>query len=282
MEELSAQGNCLTSIPDDVGEMRRLVRLNVAENKLSSLPKGLGDAAMMTTLWCYGNPELRSLPMSLAKNVSLKSVWCEGCDALEGDGVRELVEALPTRKGGVAATIGLDLAQCTRAGLKIRPATTLDANAAGGLACDHPHVAVSEMPGAAESSGEPIRDESEMPGGYSRGYFKHVRWTEGADAPVLIVAFGSAPGVPNWGGLLRKLRRDLLARGVACAGGRGPTPPPPWKPPPSASTSSTSRTSPGRGTTAKESVPGVPPRTTRRSARGARGSDASPGGTRGC
>ena len=147
LEELSAQGNLLTSIPDDVGEMRRLVRLNVAENELSSLPKGLGDAAMMTTLWCYGNPALRSLPMSLAKNVSLKSVWCEGCDALEGDGVRELVEALPTRKGGVAATIGLDLAQCTRAGLKIRPATELDVNAAGGLACDHPHVAVSEIPG---------------------------------------------------------------------------------------------------------------------------------------
>ena len=226
LEELSAQGNLLTSIPDDVGEMRRLVRLNVAENELSSLPKGLGDAAMMTTLWCYGNPALRSLPMSLAKNVSLKSVWCEGCDALEGDGVRELVEALPTRRGGVAATIGLDLAQCTRAGLKIRPATELDVNAAGGLACEHPHVAVSEIPGGGGGVGggdgnNPGADAPNAPGRYSRGYFKHVRWTEDADAPVLIVAFGSAPGVPNWGGLLRKLRKDVLARGVACAGGAG-------------------------------------------------------------
>ena len=226
LEELSAHGNLLTSIPDDVGEMRRLVRLNVAENELSSLPKGLGDAAMMTTLWCYGNPALRSLPMSLAKNVSLKSVWCEGCDALEGDGVRELVEALPTRRGGVAATIGLDLAQCTRAGLKIRPATELDVNAAGGLACEHPHVAVSEIPGGGGGVGggdgnNPGADAPNAPGRYSRGYFKHVRWTEDADAPVLIVAFGSAPGVPNWGGLLRKLRKDVLARGVACAGGAG-------------------------------------------------------------
>ena len=225
LEELSAQGNLLTSIPDDVGEMRRLVRLNVAENELSSLPKGLGDAAMMTTLWCYGNPALRSLPMSLAKNVSLKSVWCEGCDALEGDGVRELVEALPTRRGGVAATIGLDLAQCTRAGLKIRPATELDVNAAGGLACEHPHVAVSEIPGGGGvgrgDGNNPGADAPNAPGRYSRGYFKHVRWTEDADAPVLIVAFGSAPGVPNWGGLLRKLRKDVLARGVACAGGAG-------------------------------------------------------------
>ena len=225
LEELSAQGNLLTSIPDDVGEMRRLVRLNVAENELSSLPKGLGDAAMMTTLWCYGNPALRSLPMSLAKNVSLKSVWCEGCDALEGYGLRELVEALPTRKGGVAATIGLDLAQCTRAGLKIRPATELDVNAAGGLACEHPHVAVSEIPGGGGVGGgdgnNPGADAPNAPGRYSRGYFKHVRWTEDADAPVLIVAFGSAPGVPNWGGLLRKLRKDVLARGVACAGGAG-------------------------------------------------------------
>ena len=193
LEELSAQGNLLTSIPDDVGELRRLVRLNVAENKLLSLPKGLGDAAMMTTLWCYGNPDLRSLPMSLAKNVSLRSVWCEGCDALEGDEVRALVEALPTRKGGVGATIGLDLAQCTRAGLKIRPATALDANAPGGLACDHPHVAVSEIPGGYPRSRGPA-------GRYSRGW-------QACGGPRTRTRRSrrrvrQRPGVPNWGGLL--------------------------------------------------------------------------------
>ena len=210
LEELSAQGNLLTSIPEDVGDMRRLVRLNVAENKLESLPKGLGDAAMMTTLWCYGNPELTSLPMSLAKNVSLRAVWCEGCGSLDGTNVRELVEAAPTRKGGIGATIGLDLAQCTRAGLRVRAATGNDANAAGGLACDHPHVSISET---VDEGGDGATNP--------RGYFKHVRWSENTDAPVLIVAYGSAPGVPNWGGLLKKLRRDLLVRGKNCAGGAG-------------------------------------------------------------
>ncbi len=41
--------------------MRRLRRLNVAENRLASLPAKLGDAMMLTSLWrgrasCYTNP----------------------------------------------------------------------------------------------------------------------------------------------------------------------------------------------------------------------------------
>jgi hypothetical protein len=114
------------------------------------------------------------------------------------------------RKGGIGATIGLDLAQCTRAGLRVRAATGNDANAAGGLACDHPHVSISET---VDEGGDGATNP--------RGYFKHVRWSEDTDAPVLIVAYGSAPGVPNWGGLLKKLRRDLLVRGKNCAGGAG-------------------------------------------------------------
>ena len=46
------------------------------------------------------------------------------------------------------------------------------------------------------------------------GYFKLVKWDgnksaldDSKRAPVLIVSFGSAPGVPNWGGLLKKLRK---------------------------------------------------------------------------
>ena len=171
LEELSAQGNCLTSIPDDVGEMRRLVRLNVAENELSSLPKGLGDAAMMTTLWCYGNPALRSLPMS-----SPRTCRCGACGARgatrRGRRVRALVEALPTRKGAWARRSS-STSRSAPARLKIRPATALDANAPGGLACDHPHG-----PSRKFREKKAGADSPNAPGRYSRGYFKHVRWTE--------------------------------------------------------------------------------------------------------
>jgi hypothetical protein len=65
-----------------------------------------------------------------------------------------------------------------------------------------------------------------------RGYFKLEKWVPPKEvreehsnseekAPVLIVAFGSAPGVPNWGGLLKKLRDDVRARGVNNVRGAG-------------------------------------------------------------
>ena len=74
-----------------------------------------------------------------------------------------------------------------------------------------------------------------------RGYFKLEKWivprevepmTDDSDDSdddsdddsnarrVLIVAFGSAPGVPNWGGLLKKLRDDVRARGANNVGAR--------------------------------------------------------------
>jgi len=49
-------------------------------------------------------------------------------------------------------------------------------------------------------------------GGAAPGYFKLQPHTPGAAAEVLVVAFGSAPGVPNWGKLL-----DLVAGHVPVA-----------------------------------------------------------------
>jgi hypothetical protein len=120
-EELSAQGNELTTLPDEMCDMRRLRRLNVAENNLTSLPAKLGDAMMLTTLWCYSNPDLASLPESLANNLSLKAVWAEGC-GLEADALAGLVNAMaaPGKRKNGAATLGLDAAQAVSAGLKLR------------------------------------------------------------------------------------------------------------------------------------------------------------------
>jgi hypothetical protein len=267
-EELSAQGNELTTLPDEMCDMRRLRRLNVAENNLTSLPAKLGDAMMLTTLWCYSNPDLASLPESLANNLSLKAVWAEGC-GLEADALAGLVNAMaaPGKRKNGAATLGLDAAQAVSAGLKLRAAAEGE-DVAGAIACDHEFIAIAEM-----GSGIP-GDSSNGSGGcrvQRRGYFKHVRWHAGGPAPLLIVAFGgdpvqavnpvethslkppgffqplhlsqveklvsqafafsnapcvplhfgSAPGLPNWGGLLRKLKKDLIARGRNNVGGAG-------------------------------------------------------------
>ena len=231
LEEVSVQGNRLTSVPDSFCDARRLKRLNVAENALESLPEKLGDAAMLTQLWVYANPKLSCLPTSLAANVSLKQIWAEGCaldgnDGNDGNALKAYVSFAAEGGGGKRKTppalLGLDADQLARAGMeenKVAPFVRV-ANVG---------VVSSWLAGGAQDT--------------PRGYFKLEKWvppkevlehsgSEGSGterrkegrkekAPVLIVAFGSAPGVPNWGGLLKKLRDDVRARGVNNVRGAG-------------------------------------------------------------
>lgn len=232
LEEVSVQGNRLTSVPDSFCDARRLKRLNVAENALESLPEKLGDAAMLTQLWVYANPKLSRLPTSLAANVSLKQIWAEGCaldgnDGNDGNALKAYVSFAAEGGGGKRKTppalLGLDADQLARAGMeenKVAPFVRV-ANVG---------VVSSWLAGGAQDT--------------PRGYFKLEKWvppkevlfshsgSEGSGterrkegrkekAPVLIVAFGSAPGVPNWGGLLKKLRDDVRARGVNNVRGAG-------------------------------------------------------------
>ena len=234
LEEVSVQGNRLLSVPDSFCDARRLKRLNVAENKLESLPEKLGDAAMLTQLWVYANPNLSRLPTSLAANVSLKQIWAEGCalDGNDGDGNEEgnalkaYVSFAAEGGGGKRKTppalLGLDLNQLARAGMDATKVAPFARVARVG-------VVSSWLAGGAQDT--------------PRGYFKLEKWvaprevdllmTDDSDdsdddsdddsnaSRVLIVAFGSAPGVPNWGGLLKKLRDDVRARGANNVGGAG-------------------------------------------------------------
>ena len=238
LEDVSVQGNCLRSIPDSFCDARRLKRLNVAENALEALPTRLGDAAMLTQLWVYANPRLRAIPRSLAANVSLRQIWAEGCALDESDGsdgsdgsessssssLRAYVSFAAEGGGGKRKTppaiLGLDAAQLARAGFSNDKELL-------------PFVRVSEVGVVSSWLAGGAQDTP-------RGYFKLEKWTppkevlvpalpettDGVEeddglAPVLVVAFGSAPGVPNWGGLLKKLRDDVCARGANNVGGAG-------------------------------------------------------------
>jgi hypothetical protein len=117
---------------------------------------------------------------------ALRTLWLEG-NPLTLEAMADLLAALPS--SGLSA-LGLDEAQ-----LQGAPAALLDAALASGK------LRVSAGPQA----------------GGGHGYFKLERAptaaaaAAGADAPppaaeVLVVSFGSAPGTPNWGGLLRKVR----------------------------------------------------------------------------
>ena len=228
LEDVSVQGNNLRSIPDSLCDARRLKRLNVAENALESLPERLGDAMMLTQLWVYANPRLRALPRSLAANVSLKQIWAEGC-ALDGDG------------GGDGSDLKAYMSFAAEGGSARAPPRSwawtptswrsagMDATKVAPFArVARVGVVSSWLAGGAQDT--------------PRGYFKLEKWivprevepmTDDSDDSdddsdddsnarrVLIVAFGSAPGVPNWGGLLKKLRDDVRARGANNVGGAG-------------------------------------------------------------
>jgi len=226
LEDVSVQGNTLRSIPDSFCDARRLKRLNVAENALESLPERLGDAMMLTQLWVYANPRLRTLPRSLAANVSLKQIWAEGCALdgvrLGGDGndlkayMSFAAEGGGGKRKSPPALLGLDADQLARAGMDATKVAPFARVARVG-------VVSSWLAGGAQDT--------------PRGYFKLEKWvapreveqmertTDDSDDSnarrVLIVAFGSAPGVPNWGGLLKKLRDDVRARGANNVGGAG-------------------------------------------------------------
>ena len=253
LEDLAVQGNRIEALPDGLSAMRRLRRLNVAENDLAALPERLGDAAMLTTLWCYANPRLARLPESLAANLSLKAVWAEAC-GLDGDRLGAFARDAEGARKTPPATLGLDEDAARRAGLRPKPKPHIlktreeDLDAPGSsvgslplggapLACDVAHARVSSI---GVVSSWLAGGSKERP----RGYFKLQRWRGGSDAdvdasasassssssssssfssraPVLVVAFGSAPGVPNWGGLLRKLRDDVTRRGENNVRGAG-------------------------------------------------------------
>ena len=156
-------------------------------------------------------------PAPLRQAPKLKTVWLEG-NPLGVEAVATLLAALPA--SGVSA-LGLDEAQLAQL-----PLATRD-----------PLVA---------AAGPKLRVAAVAPGGPGEGYFKLERAQRASahgasssngsgagasgssslssiggngssrpSAHVLVVSFGSAPGTPNWGGLLKKVRAAAAAAGAA-------------------------------------------------------------------
>lgn len=184
LETLSVQGNRLRSIPKSLGNLKRLRNLNVAENKIQSVPEELKDLPVLTSIWLYSN-DLHSLPKELKKSQSLRQLWIEDNEMLTKSEIENFLQTM--REAKMLKTLGIDTEQARKVGL--------------GMVKNMGNITVSEVPNR------------------SKGYFKIVKWDgnqaaldDSIRAPVLIVSFGSAPGVPNWGGLLKKLRKKVGER----------------------------------------------------------------------
>ena len=180
LEELWLQGNdCLESLPpgDALASLNTLKKLSAADCALTSLPPELGKMQELQDLSLYGN-KIKNVPLEVISAPRLRKIWLEG-NPLDATNIQDLIAA-GERKACFA--LGLDLTQIERASLPTTATTS--------------HVLQSTI----------IENW--------KGYFKlerHIGSHSSEDEPssVLVVAFGSAPGVPNWAGALRRVREDF-------------------------------------------------------------------------
>ena len=203
---LSLQGNRLASLPpgDALRGLTALEALNLADNALVDLPGSLVGLPRLKVLTLYGNA-LSALPPGLLAGGGgggsgggsggpapspLSTVWLEGNPL----GVDTLVEALASPTG---PTLGLDGVQ-----------TAAVAAAGGAAPINHKRIRAGKRtaaapgywkldvgppgaPGAGTEPGDAVLDAAGRPATGGRA---------------LVIAFGSAPGEPNWGGLLGRIR----------------------------------------------------------------------------
>ncbi|CAD7697524.1 unnamed protein product [Ostreobium quekettii] len=188
LEELSLQGNCLTTVAD---LPRNLRNLSLADNLLTcfgSHPGRLENLMELKSVSLYGN-QLQDVPPGLLALPKLKSIWLEG-NPLAEDAMDQI--SSPSQWGPSLKSVGLDQNQFP----------VLKAQ-------------------AWQQSGTVLKFSKCSQSTY--GYFKlaSVDGHNGAarqpssngvsTASMLVVAFGSAPGVPNWGGLLKRVQSKIAA-----------------------------------------------------------------------
>jgi len=199
LQELWLQGNALESLHPSLCDLTALKELSVADNKLTSLPEGISGLSSLHKFWAFGNDITHAPAAELAQLPALASCWVEG-NPLDASTVGGLLRAAgPHGSQGAAPSLralGLDTAQLSLAEPNL-------VRAAKG------RVKVGEVRGP--------------PG---PGYFKlspspnthcvcpdtgALLLEHDGSLPrqeVLVVALGSAPGTPNWGGLLGRLYRE--------------------------------------------------------------------------
>eukprot|EP00850_Spirogloea_muscicola_P008561 SM000045S16306 [mRNA] locus=s45:763467:768630:- [translate_table: standard] len=186
LSELWLQGNDLKSLPEDLSRLSLLSQLNLADNDLATLPNSMGKLPIIESMWLYGN-NLQEVPQFMPNHKKLKYIWLES-NPLQTNWLQKAIPSLSNLKA-----LGVDSEQAQ----SLREDVILEAK-------DYLIVSPIAGTGAARHSG---------------GYLKIQPWetfarTHAEDVPfarasVLVVAFGSAPGVPNWAGLLKKVRANM-------------------------------------------------------------------------
>jgi adenylate cyclase len=105
LENLRLDHNALRTLPDSIGNLRRLMHLSCASNKLDLLPDSIGDLQKLETLDVNSN-SIRELPASLWKCASIVSLNATS-NLIEIWHEWEGTSSAPTSNGGTAASAQL-------------------------------------------------------------------------------------------------------------------------------------------------------------------------------
>lgn len=86
LRKLDLSGNCLTSLPSQIGSLSKLESLRLNDNELKSLPKEIGNLRALINFECAYNA-LESLPDSICKMRALMSLnlSCNRLESLPND-----------------------------------------------------------------------------------------------------------------------------------------------------------------------------------------------------
>lgn len=158
----------------------------MADNSLESLPP-LDGATSLHSLWAYGN-RLQTLPAHLGSMPSLRRLWVEDNPGQ----LQEHAAALGKNKTQLATpdgqplVIGLDAANDVT--------QIVDPPSPESSICLTTSTRIVKGPGYFKLAKGPLPHKTTFTSADGRPC-----------ARALVVAFGSAPGTPNWGGLLSRV-----------------------------------------------------------------------------
>jgi hypothetical protein len=98
-EELKAVNKKLRALPETIGNLVNLTRLNLISNRLQTLPESIGNLVNLTSFWFWDN-QLQSLPESMGNLVNLTSLEL----------YNNRLQTLPESIGNLVNLTSLDLA----------------------------------------------------------------------------------------------------------------------------------------------------------------------------
>lgn len=217
--ELVAAGNVLEELPRSIGAMASLKVLDLHGNTLQSICETVGMLSSLEELWLQGNHELTSLPGALGS--SLRKLSAADCSLTHvSPDLKEMRELQDLSLYGnnleyfppeILTAPRLKKVWLEGNPLSKENVTELVSTALKtpyfGLGLDHGQLADIQE----NQQGNILRSSIIK---NKKGYFKLERKIGSHDlgeepCSVLIVAFGSAPGTPNWGGALKRVRDDF-------------------------------------------------------------------------